>query len=136
VKVAVLTSCFALVAFPAAADICGSMPKAAAEQAVTLLPKGTTMMEFCSGCGDKVAKGTYVMTATAEPESDGDYEVKVNGTGRDLGYVYILGGRNKQEWTNLGLTVKCSSDVHYFDPKVLPKKVLPALPPSKPREAD
>ena len=44
------------------------------------------------------------------------------------------GGRNKKEWVNLGLQVKCDTDPANFDTKVLQTKFVPkrpVLPPSR-----
>src|SRR5262245_44345877 len=89
-----------VVALPAAADVCVWNPKPAADKAVSLLTKGTIIMEFCPSCGDKMAKGTYVAGAFVEkiPDStENEYFVKVNGDEIDLGHAFILGGRSKKD---------------------------------------
>jgi hypothetical protein len=87
---------------------------------------------FCAPCGDSSAQTIGVRDLgiarvwddenSAKPYSDGDgrtfWEIKVNGTGIDLAYVYV---RTADGWENLALKLGLeASDV----PRLLPPDKL------------
>jgi hypothetical protein len=133
----IIVGCLVLGTLPAAADACAWNQKAAADKAVKLLTKGSTILVFCPFCGDKMPRDVLsVATATSEPvptSETHEMEVKVNGEGVDLAYVYILGGQSKKEWTNLGVAVSCFEPASMLDEmtengmifKILPAKFIP-----------
>lgn len=90
----------ALLAVSAFADQAAYITKAQAEKAAAFLKDKKQIRHFCAPCDDK---GDRVEDITAVEAVDANYqsywEVKVNGKGIDLAYVYF---QNKDgKWKNL-----------------------------------
>jgi hypothetical protein len=103
------------------ADQAAWISKKDAEAAAARIKSGDEVREYCKPCGDKgygVIKVTRVEVAHT---GEGDYyEVRLNGKGIDLAYVYIRSGG---EWENLAMIVGVSvQDVPRYLPKDLPRK--------------
>ncbi len=101
------------------ADQCAWVTRPVADKAAALLRTGETLQEICRPCGDTKAKPLVIANAVVARATDPKYyEVRVNGRGLDLAYVFV---RNKSDWLNLGLTVKCGVAVQDTKLKLEPK---------------
>ncbi len=95
-SVALILLVFSVNAF---ADQAAYITKAQAEKAVRLLRGQNKIKHFCAPCADKKATLEQIYTLKAAPTGDGNYwEVKINGKGVDLAYVYYQKGK---KWKNL-----------------------------------
>ena len=117
VAVAVLV----LVAAVALADQAAWISKKDAEAAAAKVKPGDEVREYCKPCGDKSYSVIKVTKVEVAHTGDGDYyEVRLNGKGIDLAYVYIRSGG---EWENLAMIVGVPvQDVPRYLPKDLPRK--------------
>jgi hypothetical protein len=144
-KIASTLGALVLLATPALADMCPSMKKEKAEQAVKLIPQGSKMVIFCPHCGDNgYLFAIHVVDAVVDVDlvDPNAYKVTVNKDtvkpqNIDLGYTYVPSGPKKQ-YMNLGALVKCwedvSGDASDYDFKVLPDNLIPrgpVLPPDR-----
>jgi len=112
-----LTTFLAIAAF---ADQAAYVTKKQGEAAVVLLKGQKRIRHYCAPCddkGDKVEDIQTVDVAVAD-ESKGYWEVKVNGVGIDLAYVYYETKDGK--WKNLAKEIGVK--VHDV-PKYLPDVV-------------
>lgn len=111
----VLILMFALTAF---ADQAAYITKDQAERAVALLKDKGQIKNFCAPCDDQSITVQNIETIEAVPAGYENYwEVKVNGEGIDLAYVYF--NEKKDKWKNVAMQLKIDvSDV----PKYLPKE--------------
>lgn len=111
----ILILMFALTAF---ADQAAYITKDQAERAVALLKDKGQIKNHCAPCDDKSITTQDIETIEAAPTGYEDYwEVKVNGEGIDLAYVYFLEKNDK--WKNVAMKLKIDVD---GVPKYLPKE--------------
>ncbi len=115
IAVFILVLTFTLTAF---ADQAAYITKDEAERAVALLKGKTQIKHYCEPCDDKSITTQEIETIEAVPAGYEDFwEVKVNGEGIDLAYVYY--NEKKEKWKNVAMQLKIDvSDV----PKYLPKE--------------
>lgn len=111
--VLVLSLMLSLSAF---ADQAAYVTKAQAEKAAAFLKEQKQIRHYCAPCDDKGDKTEDVTDVSAAPAGYQDFwEVKVNGEGIDLAYVYFQTKDGK--WKNLAKEL----DVKVKDvPKYLP----------------
>lgn len=82
------------------ADQAAYVTKEQAERAVALLKDKSEIKHHCADCDDKSVRSEAIRTVEAKPTADAaNWEVKLNGTGIDLAYVYFLTA--KGEWKNV-----------------------------------
>lgn len=111
----ILILMFALTAF---ADQAAYITKDQAERAVALLKDKAQIKHYCEPCDDKSITVQNIETIEAVPAGYEDYwEVKVNGEGIDLAYVYF--NEKKDKWKNVAMQLKIDVD---DVPKYLPKE--------------
>jgi hypothetical protein len=98
------------------ADQAAYITEKQAKKAAKFLKKKGKIKHFCAPCGDKESKFEEIQTIEAVPTGYEDYwEVKVNGKGIDLAYVYYE--KKKDKWKNVAKKLKIKvSDV----PEILP----------------
>lgn len=99
------------------ADQAAYVTKEQAERAVALLKTQKQIKHFCNPCDDNSVRTEDIQTVEAAPAGYQDFwEVKVNGEGIDLAYVYFL--EKKDKWKNVAKELHIDvNDV----PKTLPK---------------
>jgi len=108
--VATVTSVFA--------DQAAYISKAQAEKAAAFLKDKKQIRHYCSPCsekGDRVEDIGKVEAAAVKDNSEGWWEVKVNGEGIDLAYIYFRTKNGK--WKNLAKELDIKVD---RVPKYLP----------------
>lgn len=100
-------------AMPTLADQAIYINKADTERAVTLLKNSETLKTYCAPCKDNVVKDIVVASITsADVNYEGFWEVRVNGKGEDLAYLYFL---ENNKWRNVALALQLPvSDVPEF----------------------
>lgn len=99
------------------ADQAAYVTQKQAEKAAAFLKDKTEIRHYCAPCDDKGDKTEALSTveAVVADASKGYWEVKVNGEGVDLAYVYFK--TKKGKWKNLAKEIGVKvSDV----PKYLP----------------
>lgn len=99
------------------ADQAAYITQAQAQKAAAFLKDKKQIRHYCNPCSDKGDRIEDITTveAVAVPDTDGYWEVLVNGKGIDLAYVYFRDKNGK--WKNLAKQMKIKvSDV----PKTLP----------------
>lgn len=106
-----------LLTIAAFADQAAYITKAEAEKAVALLKDKQQIKHFCNPCDDKEIKLETIDSIEAVPTGyQGTWEVKINGEGIDLAYVYFE--TKKGEWKNVARELKISvEDVPTFLPE-------------------
>lgn len=109
IALALILTVFAATA--ALADQAAWITKAQAEKAVALLKDKKQIRHYCNPCTDKGDKVEDVDTVDLAKIEDEDFwEVKINGEGVDLAYVYYLD--KKGRWKNVATELKIKvSDV-------------------------
>lgn len=113
-----LALCLMLI-FPAIAmaDQAAYIKQTEANRAVALLKTQKQIKHFCNPCDDKTVRAEDVNTVEAVPTGDENtWEVKVNGTGIDLAYVYFQD--KKGRWKNVAKELHIKVD---DVPKFLPE---------------
>lgn len=97
------------------ADQAAYITEKQAKKAAEFLKKKDKIKHFCAPCGDKESRVEEIETVEAVPTGYENYwEVKVNGKGIDLAYVYYE--LKKGKWKNLAKKMKIKvSDV----PKII-----------------
>lgn len=101
-----LTLIFSVTAF---ADQAAYVTKAEAERAAALLRMQKQIKHFCNPCEDKTIKTEDINTVeVAATGYQNTWEVKVNGEGIDLAYVYFQ--TKKGKWKNVAKEVKIDVD--------------------------
>ncbi len=81
------------------ADQAAYITRAQAEKAVAFLRGQNKIKHFCAPCGDKKATIEHIYKLKAAPAGyENFWEVKINGKGVDLAYVYYQKGK---KWKNL-----------------------------------
>ncbi len=115
IAVFIVVLIFTLTAF---ADQATYITKNETERAVALLKGKTQIKHYCEPCDNKSVRSEEIQTLEAMPTGYQETrEVKVNGEGIDLAYVYFL--EKKDKWKNVAMELKIDvSDV----PKYLPKE--------------
>lgn len=114
IAVFILILTFTLTAF---ADQAAYITKDQAERAVALLQGKTQIKHHCAPCDDKSIRTEEIETIEAAPAGYEDFwEVKINGEGIDLAYVYFED--KKGRWKNVAKELKIKVE---GVPKQLPK---------------
>ena len=100
----------AITAISILADQAAYITKAQAEKAAAFLKDKKQIRHYCAPCDDKGDKVEDISTveAVAVKESQPHWEVKVNGEGIDLAYVYFQDKKGK--WKNLAKEMKVKVD--------------------------
>ena len=109
---------FIMLVIPVFADQAAYVTKKQAEAAAVFLKDKKQIRHYCAPCDDKGDRVEDINTidATVVDEDKGYWEVKVNGVGIDLAYVYFETKDGK--WKNLAKEL----DIKVKDvPKYLPK---------------
>lgn len=109
-----------LLAVSAFADQAAYVTQKQAEKAAAFLKDKKEIRHYCEPCDDKGDKTEAISTvdAVVVDASKGYWEVKVNGEGIDLAYVYFR--TKKGKWKNLAKEM----DIEVSDvPKYLPDVV-------------
>lgn len=115
IAVFILILTFTLTAF---ADQAAYITKSEATRAVALLKGKTQIKHHCALCDDKSITTEEIETVEAAATGYEDtWEVKVNGEGIDLAYVYYLEKDNK--WKNVAMELKIKVE---GVPKYLPEE--------------
>jgi hypothetical protein len=106
-----------LFAITALADQAAYITKEQAQKAAAFLKNKKQIRHYCAPCDDKGDKVEDISTveAVAVESSKPYWEVKVNGEGIDLAYVYFQDKKGK--WKNLAKEMKVKVD---DVPKTLP----------------
>lgn len=103
IALALVISAFAATAV--LADQAAWITKEQAEKAVALLKDKKQIRHYCNPCKDKGDKVEDIETVDLAKIEDEDYwEVKINGEGVDLAYVYYLD--KKGRWKNVATELK------------------------------
>ena len=91
------------------ADQAAYITKEEAQKTAEFLKTKTQIKHFCAPCDDKTIKTEDISTVEAVPTNTEDYwEVKVNGEGIDLAYVYFQTKSGK--WKNLAMEMDIEVD--------------------------
>ena len=98
-----------LAATPAAGQTCYFLPRAAAEEAVALLPSGTILQSYCAPCRDRRATRVEVDTLDIQPIDSWSVRLIMNGGVADLASLYIFDPKRRR-WRNLGLLTRCHEE--------------------------
>lgn len=111
----VLAAMLPLIAF---ADQAAYITQSEAQKAAALLKTQKQIKHYCAPCGDKTVKTEDVDKVEAAPAGYQSYwEVKINGVGIDLAYVYFQTKDGK--WKNVAKEL----DIEVEDvPKYLPEE--------------
>ena len=115
-KAAIISVAIALFAVVAYADQAAYITKIQAEKAAAFLKDKKQIRHYCAPCDDKGDRVEDIENVEAAPAGYQQYwEVKVNGEGVDLAYVYFLNEDGK--WKNLAkeLKVKVKDVPKYLD---------------------
>lgn len=93
------------------ADQAAYITKAQAEKAAAFLKDKTQIKHYCEPCDDHSIRTEDIETVTVEHTGFEDYwQVKVNGVGIDLAYVYFNKNDGKEgkepKWRNLAKKMK------------------------------
>jgi hypothetical protein len=91
----------------ARADQCAYISKDVADRAKGFVNKGDTIAQMCEPCGETTPKGTKVTAVEVGVPAKGYFELRVNGAGVDLAYVFVKDRTGT--WSNLGLLVDCGA---------------------------
>ena len=115
-KAAILSTAIVLLSIAVYADQAAYITQAQAEKAAAFLKDKKQIRHYCAPCDDKGDRVEEISTVEAVPAGYQQYwEVKVNGEGVDLAYVYFLNKDGK--WKNLAKEL----DIKVKDvPKKLP----------------
>ena len=106
----------AIFAVAAYADQAAYITKAQAEKAATFLTGKMQIRHYCAPCDDKGDRVEDIKDVVAAPAGYQEYwEVKVNGEGIDLAYIYFQ--TEDGRWKNLAkeLDVKVSDVPKYLE---------------------
>ena len=114
----IIAVCLVLVfSMTAFADQAAYITKAEAEKAVALFKNKTQIKHYCAPCEDNEIKAEDIQTVEISKTGYQDYwEVKVNGKGVDLAYIYFESKKGKWKNVAIELDIEVSSV-----PKFLPK---------------
>lgn len=96
------------------ADQCAWVNHATAQHAKKeFLKRGTTIAKFCEPCGETAPTIVRVRSSSVQRINDSYSQVKVNGQGVDLAYVYTL--VNGTRFYNVAGLVGCDAQGVTFD---------------------
>lgn len=99
-KTVILAILLAIFAITTLADQAAYITRVQAEKAAAFLKDKKEIRHYCAPCDDKGDEVEEITTVEAAPAGYHDYwEVKVNGKGIDLAYVYFQ--TKKGKWKNL-----------------------------------
>lgn len=98
-----------LAATSALGQTCYFLPRAAAEEAVALLPSGTILQSYCAPCRDRRATRVEVDSLEIQPIDTWSVRLIMNGGVADLASLYIFDPRRRR-WRNLGLITRCHEE--------------------------
>ena len=103
-------------ATPVSADQAAYISEKQAKKAVKLLKDKKQIKHLCEPCGDTVPETVEIETIEAVKTDYMDYwEVKINGKGVDLAYIYYK--RKKNKWMNVAMKLDIEvSDVSKYLP--------------------
>jgi len=88
-----VVGCYGLLCFPALADQCAYITKEQAKRAISRLNLNQTIYLLCETYGEKIPQATRITNLSMETVDYQDFwQVKVNGKGMDLTYVFIDSG--------------------------------------------
>ncbi|HQU91594.1 MAG TPA: hypothetical protein PLK77_04815 [Pyrinomonadaceae bacterium] len=109
-KLTLLAIILTLFAITALADQAAYITKEQAEKAAAFLKDKKQIRHYCAPCDDKGDKVEDIsaVEAVAVADSKPYWEVKVNGEGIDLAYVYFQDKKGK--WKNLAKEMKIKVD--------------------------
>lgn len=97
--VGILALCGALASAWSGADQAAYLSKEEAQRGYALIPTGGEIRHFCAPCGDTTWRAEEVRRKSIDKTDFQDYyEVRVNGVGVDLAYVYVPEG---DRWVNV-----------------------------------
>jgi hypothetical protein len=115
ILVMIFTLALTMTAF---ADQAAYITEKQAKKAAKFLKKKGKIKHFCAPCNDESVRFEEIETIEAVATGYQNFwEVKVNGKGIDLAYVYYEAKKDK--WKNVAMKLKIDvSDV----PKILPKE--------------
>lgn len=98
-----------LAATSALGQTCHFLPRAAAEEAVALLPSGTILQSYCAPCRDRRATRVEVDSLEIQPIDSWSVRLIMNGGVADLASLYVFDPRRRR-WRNLGLITRCHEE--------------------------
>ncbi|MDM7923162.1 MAG: hypothetical protein QUS14_12755 [Pyrinomonadaceae bacterium] len=103
-------------ASPVFADQAAWVSRAEAERALKLLASQQVVRHYCAPCGDKSVRSEVVESIGLFKVEDSEYwEIRVNGKGVDLAYIYFL--KKRDRWVNAAM----AADIDVSDvPEELP----------------
>jgi hypothetical protein len=116
IKALLVLTVLAIFAVAAYADQAAYITQAQAEKAAAFLTGKMQIRHYCAPCDDKGDRVEDIKTVVAAPVGYQDFwEVKVNGDGIDLAYVYFQTEDGK--WKNLAkeLDIKVSDVPKYLE---------------------
>lgn len=91
------------------ADQAAYISKEQAEKTADFLKDKTQIKHFCAPCDDQSVSPEYIATVEAVPTDSEDYwEVKINGEGIDLAYIYFQTENGR--WKNLAKEMNVEVD--------------------------
>lgn len=100
-----LAAVFTVTAVSVLADQAAWITKAQAEKAAAFLKNHNEIRHYCAPCDDKGDSVEEISTVESEQIEGQEYwQVKVNGKGVDLAYVYFK--TQKGKWKNLAKELK------------------------------
>lgn len=104
---------------PVFADQAAWVSRAEASRALEDLASAQSIKHFCAPCGDKAVRTEMVESiGLFKVEGENYWEIRVNGKGVDLAYVYFE--EKKGKWKNAAIEAK-------IDVKDVPKKLSELL---------
>lgn len=96
-------------AVPVFADQAAWVSRAEAVRALEVLAKSESIKHFCAPCDDKVVRSeTIESIGLFKVEGENYWEIRVNGRGVDLAYVYFE--EKKGKWRNAAMKAKIDVD--------------------------
>ena len=105
---------------PVFADQAAWVSRSEAVSALEILAKYERIRHYCAPCGDKEATEEAIESIGLFKAKDGSFwEIRVNGKGVDLAYVYFE--KKKGKWINAALEAR-------IDVSDVPKELSAALP--------
>ena len=116
----VLAVVISLSAIPVFADQAAWVSRAEAAKALEILAKHEMIKHYCAPCGDKEIVDEKISSIGLFPiEGEGYWEIRVNGKGVDLAYIYFEEKPGK--WVNVAMKAK-------IDVERVPEKLPKSLP--------
>lgn len=105
----------ATLAIPAFADQAAWVSRTEAARALEILAKSESIKHYCAPCDDKsVRSETIESIGLYKVDGENYWEIRVNGKGIDLAYVYFE--KKKGKWRNAAIEAK-------IDVKDVPKQL-------------